>query len=121
MTCHTTGDNIRELTKAHRITMENAKYQKHRRKRETTTIVANDDDVEDDGATGYTFNYGENFTEPVLNWPTASGITESEAATACNNALDAAPGKQLCADAVSDQDITRLIEDCKLDIQVEYQ
>ena len=75
------------------------------------------DDIED---IDYQFDYGENYTPPQQSWPTPSGINESAATSACDQAIRQSPVFTVCQNSMSNESLTSLITACKIDIQVSY-
>lgn len=75
------------------------------------------DDIED---TDYTFDYGESYTPPSQSWPTPSGITETAAESACDQAAHQSTVFSQCQSIMSNESMVSLITACKIDIQVRY-
>ena len=73
------------------------------------------DDIEE---TDYTFDYGESYTAPLQSWPTPSGITESTAEPACDQAARQSAVFSQCQSTISNESMVSLITACKIDIQV---
>ena len=72
------------------------------------------DDVED-GLFDYNYDNGENYTHVEVTWPTPSGITESEAQQACEEAMAVTGALDFCKEFI---DIDTISQWCVTDIQV---
>ena len=73
------------------------------------------DDIED---INYSFDHGENYTPPAQSWPTPSGITESAAESACDQAARQSAVFSQCQSTMSNESMASLLAACKIDIQV---